>query len=264
VYKFFKKVDITILFRNLNYVDSFVLLTEKMKEVLDIGERPYVVVEGIVDTTTMFKDVEVGFEEEHRIPFILYTGTLNKKYGIEVLLHAFTKLTNENINLIICGKGDSEGLVKQFSRRDYRIKYLGQVKNEDIEKLQRNATILVNPRQNNEIFTKYSFPSKNMEYLLSGRPVVAYKLDGIPDDYDRYFFYVEKNTSDNLVETIDQVLQLSEKERIDFGRGAREYVLREKNCQKAGSKIIDMIRKARNDNSSINRHPNRKKRNAAF
>ena len=38
----------------------------------------------------------------------------------------------------------------------------------------------VNPRQNNEEFTKYSFPSKTMEYLASGVPVVAYKLDGIP------------------------------------------------------------------------------------
>lgn len=105
--------------------------------------------------------------------------------------------------------------------------------------------MLVNPRQNNEEFTKYSFPSKNMEYLLTGRPVIAYKLDGIPDEYDNYFYYVEDDSIDSFTRKIEEVLLMDEETRSEFGDRARSYVLNEKNNIYASKKIIDMIQKSR-------------------
>jgi len=220
-----------------------------MKDQLGIGDRPFIVIEGIVNSENIQKTKGSNLKGEKRNPSIVYTGTLNKKYGIENLLHAFSMIENKNAQLIICGRGDSEGYVKEHSDNDSRVKYLGQLTNEEAEKIQKSATVLVNPRQNNEEFTKYSFPFKNMEYLLSGRPVVAYKLDGIPDEYDRYFFYVEDNSINSLTKTMDKVLNLTEKERTEFGLKAQEFVSKEKNCRKAGEKIVDMLKRASNTNS---------------
>lgn len=47
--------------------------------------------------------------------------------------------------------------------------------------ISKNADVLVNPRQNDDEYTKYSFPSKNIEYLMTGNAVMAYMLDGIPE-----------------------------------------------------------------------------------
>jgi glycosyltransferase involved in cell wall biosynthesis len=66
----------------------------------------------------------------------------------------------------------------------------------------RKADVLVNPRQNDEAYTKYSFPSKNIEYLLSGNPVVAYMLDGVPEEYRKFMSIVPDDGVDSLKDTI--------------------------------------------------------------
>mgnify|MGYP003303651866 CR=1 FL=1 len=43
--------------------------------------------------------------------------------------------------------------------------FTGKIDRSQVLALQRSATVLVNPRRNNEEYTKYSFPSKTMEYL---------------------------------------------------------------------------------------------------
>lgn len=48
-YRLMKKIDIRVFEKNLKYVDSFVLLTEPMKEKLGVGDRSFVVVEGTVN-----------------------------------------------------------------------------------------------------------------------------------------------------------------------------------------------------------------------
>jgi len=241
IYSSLKKIDIQLFEKNSRFVDSFVLLTEQMKEVLDVGERPYVVVEGMVNTNEIENLVAEKNERGTVLKSIVYTGTLNKKFGVVNLVKAFHAINDSNIILQICGRGDSENIIREYATKDKRIQLLGQLSNEEAVNLQRNATILVNPRQNNEEFTKYSFPSKNMEYLLSGKPVIAYKLDGIPNEYEDYFFYVEDNSLESLSTKIVEVLNLSNEQRNEFGKQAKEFVIKKKNNREVTSGIFEMI-----------------------
>lgn len=238
IYKYLKKLDIYFFNKNLEHVDSFVLLTKHMKNMLNIGKKPYVVIEGIVNEN----DIRYhNCEKSNDVKSVVYTGTLNKKFGVINLVKAFYKINDPKIRLDICGKGDSEEVIREYTKIDNRIKYWGQISNEEAVALQLNSELLVNPRQNNEEFTKFSFPSKNMEYLLTGRPVVAYKLDGIPDEYDDFFYYVDNNSIDSLSKKIKEVLLITEEEKKMRGIKAREFVLKEKNSNSASEKIIDMI-----------------------
>lgn len=242
IYNFLKKIDIEIFNKNLKSVDSFVLLTEYMKDRLNVGNRPYIVVEGVVN------EKHDHIEEENKSKksnILLYSGTLNHKFGITNLVKAFHMSKNSKMRLLICGSGDSEEIVRKYALLDKRIEFLGQLTNKEVIKLQKSAAALINPRQNNEEFTKYSFPSKNMEYLLSGRPVIAYKLDGIPDQYDEFFFYVKDNSLESLMKKIEDVMNLSEEERFLIGKRGREFVLSEKNSYIASKRIIELIQKER-------------------
>ncbi|QII82412.1 glycosyltransferase [Jeotgalibaca arthritidis] len=245
IYDRLKKIDIDIFEKNSKFVDSFVLLTEPMKNMLNVGERPYVVVEGAVKIENNNNEEENDDFQSTDNMTVVYTGTLNKKFGVVSLVEAFHNTSIKNTHLKICGRGDSEEIIKSYAAKDERIVFLGQLPNTEAVKLQKRATVLVNPRQNNEEFTKYSFPSKNMEYLLTGRPVIAYKLDGIPDEYDNYFHYVEDDSIDSFTNKIEEILLMDEKNRSDFGNRARSYVLNEKNNISASKKIIDMIQKSR-------------------
>ena len=108
--------------------------------------------------------------------------------------------------------------------------------------MQTEVTVLVNPRQNNEEFTKYSFPSKTMEYLSSGVPVVAYKLDGIPDEYDEYLNYVEDNSAEALANKLIEICEMTQEERNAIGSKGQKFVLENKNAIAQTKRIVEFIR----------------------
>lgn len=236
------------LFRSLNNkkiqkclkrVDNFVLLTEQMKQPLGVGDRAYTVVEGICDPD-LFSQLEAKSNVSGE-KIILYTGTLHEKFGIMNLVEAFMKIEASDYRLIICGGGDSQDKIESAAKKDGRIQFLGYQQKSRITELQGMATVLVNPRQNNEEYTKYSFPSKTMEYMLSGKPVVMYKLDGIPDEYDGYLQYVEGDSVDALKDKLVEICELSQGEREAIGARAKEFVAVNKNRKKQTAKILKLM-----------------------
>ncbi len=216
-------------------VDKFVLLTEHMAERLELN-APFMVMEGIATTT----DVEVGENTDYG-KYILYTGLLNEKFGLCNLAEAFSMIEDESVKLILCGSGDAEEYIAKKQKEDNRIITLGRVDRAEALQLQKGATILVNPRQNNEDFTKFSFPSKNLEYLSSGVPTVAYKLDGIPDDYDDYIIYPADDTPEALRDELVRLLGLTEGERKAMGEKARRFVCENKNKTAQAKRIVEFL-----------------------
>ena len=239
VYKIAKITDRFLINKLMKYVDAFVLLTEPMAEALGVCERSYCVVEGVINANDTL-NFERGLVDRHR-KSILYTGTLNYKYGIGLLMEAFESISDSDYELWICGYGEAEEHIKKSSEVDQRIKWFGAVSREQAISLQQLATVLINPRPTGEEFTKYSFPSKNLEYLLSGRPVIAYKLPGIPDEYDKYMFFIESVTASEMAKTIMYVCELCPDEQSKFGEKARRFVLDNKNNIVQTKRIIDMI-----------------------
>ena len=225
--------------KQLSLFDGFVLLTDHMAERLKI-KVPYVVMEGIAPQPC--EEVGSGdfaFTPEEKT--ILYTGSMNKKYGILVLLEAFSLLRDPTYRLVLCGLGNAEEEIKLAVQKDQRISFMGKVRYQQVLQMQKNATVLVNPRQNNEEFTKYSFPSKTMEYLAAGVPVVAYKLDGIPDEYDEYLQYVPDNSPQALANVLQSICEKTDEERLAIGQKGQNFVLQEKNNVKQVEKILQFI-----------------------
>lgn len=241
IYKIAKKIESFLIERLLQNVDSFVLLTEPMAEALEVNDRPFCVVEGMVDRNDL--NINGRKIDSGPIKSILYTGTLNYKYGIATLLKAFEMIEEKSYELWICGFGEAEAEIARLAETDRRIKWYGTVSREQSIALQRQATVLINPRPPGEEFTKYSFPSKNLEYLVSGRPVIAYKLPGIPADYYEYMFFIDGNTPAEMARKIIEICTLSDEEQNQFGNKARNYVLQNKNNLVQTKKIIDMVKK---------------------
>ncbi len=221
----------------LSYADYFVLLTKHMAEYMQL-KKPYCVMEGIATAANEFDTPTY----DSKIKTVFYAGTLHRKFGVLTLLEAFKQIPYDNYRLVLCGAGDSENDIKEAAANDSRIKFYGQLPRADVLKLQSNATVLVNPRQNNEEFTRYSFPSKNLEYLSSGIPFIAYKLDGIPDEYDDYILYVEDNDVSSLTKKLIEVCQKPAQEREDIGTRNRAFVSRQKNELVQTQKILSFIK----------------------
>lgn len=151
-------------FNNLsnNIAKGYILLTEQMNEVVNLKSKPYVVIEGLID-----KNIIIDDEEKYKEFTIMYAGGLYEKFGVYNLIEAVEQIDNKDIKLKLYGNGELEELLNTKYRNNCKINYGGVLRNQDIVKEEKRATILVNPRFTNEEYTKYSFPSKNMEYMAS-------------------------------------------------------------------------------------------------
>lgn len=198
LYDLFKKYDIKKMDKLSTVVDSFVVLTEPMKSVLKVGERPCAVIEGIVESV---ENNDFPSKKEQSIKNIVYTGKMNFKFGIKELVDAFMQIENDDYRLVLCGDGDAREYVLEKSMIDKRIEYKGQVSHAKAKEWISRADVLVNPRPNNEEYTKYSFPSKNIEYLSSGNPVVAYLLDGMLREYGEFIFTIENGDFSSAIKS---------------------------------------------------------------
>ena len=157
------------------------------------------------------------------------------------MLDAFLKLDDNSVELWFCGSGEMEESIKAAASIDSRIKFLGFQRQEDVWKMQREVSLLVNPRQNTEAFTKYSFPSKTMEYLASGTPVLMYKLDGIPDEYDTYLHYVTGNTVDDLTAAIADIMNTDSLVLEENALRAQQFIMSQKNAVVQAKKILTLL-----------------------
>lgn len=237
--KILRKISNKLVYKYMKRVNRFVLLTEQMKKPLQVGERPYTIVEGICS-----KNFIIPFNiDETKEKIILYTGTLHRQFGIETLVKAFMQISNENYRLWICGSGDYQKEIEDAAKQDKRICFYGYVSKDDAIKYQAQATVLVNPRQNVGEYTKYSFPSKTMEYLLSGKPVVAYKLDGIPDEYDPYINYVVSNTEEALAEKLIEACEDAGGVMAEKARRAQAFVITQKSAKAQANKILSLLKR---------------------
>ena len=220
------------------HADGYILLTEAMNSIVNKKNQPYEIVEGIgsiIDRGTNTSKYEK--------PVILYTGNLDGVFGIESLLKAYLELPKGLAELWIAGGGDMQSQIQALSSQDTGIKFLGYCTKEEVLEMQANARILANPRSGKEEYAKYSFPSKTMEYLASGKPVAMNRLPGLPREYEEYLFFFKDESSQGMAETLQQIFALSledlkerEQRQLDF--------IRNKKCGAAQARKIIKLKES--------------------
>lgn len=215
--------------------DGYIYLTEAMKDVIN-PKAPYTVVEGIANVHLAPPEIT----EKTTPPAIMYAGGLNEKYGLKNIIEAFLRLRSE-AQLWIYGAGDYEPDVVDYSKKNNKILFFGQRPHSEVLAAERKATLLINARNVNDEFTKYSFPSKTIEYMASGTPLLTTRLAGIPEEYFAHCYSIENNSIESLREMMESVIGDARK-NMEIGAEAQSYIAREKSpCQQA-SKIIEFIR----------------------
>lgn len=219
-------------------IDQYILLTEHMAEKLPTKGKAWTVVEGIFDD---YSDLPFIKSKKSEKKSILYTGTLARRYGILTLIDAFGLIRNENYELIICGDGDAKTEIAAAAKKDNRIMFKGAIDRPVVLEMQKEASLLINPRMPEGEFTKFSFPSKTMEYLASGTPALLFRLPGIPGEYYQYCFTPDEYSARGLAKKVVEVLRLSSTELEKKGQDAREFILNNKNPKVQCKKIFDLI-----------------------
>lgn len=225
----------------IRHCTGYVLLTEAMNDYLNHKGKPYVILEGHADITMGQRIPAMEKKTEPRVCF--YAGGVSKQYGLGNLVEGFRKADLPNARLHIYGPGDYVEELQQIAAEDVRIFYGGMLLNTQIVEKEQEATLLVNPRPTDEEYVKYSFPSKTMEYMASGTPVLTTVLPGMPKEYHPYVYLLEEETAEGIARKLKEVLAHSDEELFRKGSAARDFVLQQKNNVIQAQKILEMLSK---------------------
>lgn len=219
-----------------NLVDGYVLLAPDMRKRLPVDDKPWLHMEGIYNPEA--DNVVVNKTEEK---VILYTGNICERYGILNLLNAFEKIENPNYRLWIRGNGDTLDEIKRRMGQDSRIVYFDRMSKSELMKLQKKATVLVNPVLTSQEFTRFFFPSKTLEYLASGTPTLMAPLKCMPKEYEQHLYYFKDESTDGIARRIVEICEKSEDELDEFGKKSSEFIQKFKTPQPQVQKIISFL-----------------------
>lgn len=247
IQRFLKKVDWNIIRRFMKQIDRYILISKYMADYLQLEEKKWIVIEGMIDKSKVLK-AQDSIKDEKII--CLYMGTLKKIYKIEEFMKSFVEANIENAELHIYGNGESKFEVINLCNKYSNLKYGGYVSSDEAFQIMKRATLLVNPRFSNEEYTKYSCPSKIFEYMASGTPLLTTKLAGIPDEYFNHLYVFENEDYESMKKTISDVLSKTRVELNSKGKQAREFIISEKNNIVQAKKILRFIGVSENDQSN--------------
>lgn len=229
-----------VFMKTVGLFQAYCYLTSAM---IMIGEnKPYCIIEGMVPCETI---PEISSDLSKK-KVVLYAGGLYEKFGINNLVKAASEITDVEFELQLYGEGSSVDYINEVNRYNPNIVYMGVTSVEKIKEAERNATLLVNPRPCDEEYTKYSFPSKTLEYMSSGRPILTTKLKGIPEEYYEYLYTINDNEVETIKRALTEILCLPECELEQKGKSALNFVCEYKNAHTQAAKMIHMVEEFRN------------------
>lgn len=204
--------------------DAYILVTEYMNDVVNKDKkRPYIVIEGLTDVYL----IDDKSYNKYSNKVCMYAGGLYEKYGVKALIEAILLIEIDDLELHLYGSGELEDYIKNINNK--KIVYKGVATNDKIIEEERKVTLLINPRFTGEDYTKYSFPSKNIEYMSSGTPVLTTRLAGIPEEYYKYIYCFEGENIEDYANKITKILHKDNEELTTKGEKAKEFVLKNKN-----------------------------------
>lgn len=219
--------------------DKYVLLTEQMNEKVNPYGKPYIVMEALCDNSLSTK-IEDNIKKNHPRT-VIYAGGIHEKYGLKMLAEGFIEANVKDAKLVYYGSGPYVEEYKTLCAKNPNLEYRGVATNDVVMTEELKATLLVNPRFTTEELTKYSFPSKNMEYMASGTPLLTTKLPGMPEEYNKYVFLFKEETVEGYADAIRLALAHSEAELNVIGCKARQFVLQNKNNVVQGNRVLDLL-----------------------
>ncbi len=225
--------------RVLAKFDGYVLLTEAMNARVNPKGKPFLVAEGQADASMAANENRLA--DKHPQKVCLYAGMLHEEYGVLTLAKAFSLVSDLEARLVFYGQGNAEQALCEIAQADQRIELCGVAANDAVVQAELKATLLINPRPTGEAFTAYSFPSKNLEYMASGTPVLTTKLSGMPREYDAYVYLFSDESVEGMASTLTRVLAEPQNALHARGLAAKAFVLEQKSNTVQAKRLVAFL-----------------------
>lgn len=204
----------------------------------DLGSRqPWIKIDGGV-SDDWGAGMAVG---EVRPKTVLYAGTPAYVSGARLLLDAFARIEDPDMRLVFAGRGGLEVEVRAAAARDPRISLLGFMPRTEMQQALASATVLVNPRLSEEHENRHNFPSKILDYLASGRPVITTLAGDLDPAFSEVAIPLRDETPEALAALLQQVCALPESVLAAIGARGRGFVFDKRRWAQQAAEVYRFI-----------------------
>ena len=225
--------------KDLKKYDAYLLLTEEMNAIVNPHGQPHIVLEGHCDGNMESTPNILADKVSPKVA--IYAGGIHREFGIERMVNAFLKGHFEGWELHIYGDGNYQNDLRAVAEAHDCVKYFGVQPNKLVVEKQLMASLLLNPRLTDAEYVKYSFPSKTMECMVSGTPLLTTKLPGMPCDYYPYVYFFEDESEEGMLQAFREVLAKTPEQLHADGMRAKAFVIEHKTNFMQAKKLIDFI-----------------------
>ena len=232
------KIDLFFSRKYRRGVDGFVELSPYMNPYANVDNKPFVIMDGLCDLK-LLDEVEAKQEVEGK--YIMYAGKVSVTFGVDKLVAAFLSAGLQDYSLVICGDGDYAPELKQIAEKNPRVAFVGAVPHDAVVAMEKGATLLVEPRPSDTLIAKMSFPSKIIEYMASGTPVLVTNIPSFEEVYGKYQFRINDESVEGISKALTETLSLPEVSLKEIGRNAREFVLQNKTIKRQCERVLRLI-----------------------
>ena len=236
-----KSAAVNVSKSSVKTCDAYLLLTEAMNEIVNPKQKPYIVIEGHSDIS--MKDRDNKLENKTVDKTIMYAGGTHKEFGIALLVDAFLEINNPEWTLHIYGDGNYQNELRKISSEHRNVIYHGMKPNAEIVDAQIRSWLMVNPRITNAEYVKYSFPSKTLECMASGTPLLTTRLAGMPKEYYPFVYLFDEESFDGFKRVLNDVFSISAEDLHEKGLRAKDFALNQKNNVKQAEAFYSFIKR---------------------
>jgi len=205
-----KKLYAKLQLKAIRNGDVVIGLSNQLQQYLKPSQK-FILMEGGIDPEVMGayatqSSMNTWKQQADGKPVLVYSGLLNEVAGIQMLLESLKSL-KEDFVLYITGRGEWQQKVEDVAKQDARVHYLGLLEEKDYLQVLVAADVLINPRNMHLPENKYNFPSKIMDYLATGKPILSTKFSG----YEKFTGVIEFCDADagSLAQALQSMLKHS-------------------------------------------------------
>lgn len=223
-----------LILKQYEKYDGYFCLSEGLNKLANVHNKPSYLFFGFAEETpTQLRPLKE--------PYFFTCGALYKRYGIINLIEAFLKLKTNN-QLLIAGHGPLIKEIKEYEKKDKRIRYLGLLSRGDILKYEEHALLNINARIYDPSLDQYSLPSKVLEYLASGAPLLSTVHTALMNEYKDEVMWVKDDREIGLTRALNKFLQSDYTKLKEKALKAKEKVLNDNSLKTQGEKIYSFLK----------------------
>jgi glycosyltransferase involved in cell wall biosynthesis len=196
--------------------DGFFTLTPALNDLFNPKKKPSLTIAGLAEKRDSFS--------KYARPYFFFSGALYSRYGIDALLKAFFEI-KADIDLLIAGHGDDEALIQELANKNKKLKFLGTLSQEELYKYQAGAFANINPRPFDEDMDAYALPSKMIEYLGSGSPIISTLNQSLFNLFGDLIYWAGSGSELELKVAMERFIKMKEDDRVTMGKKAQAKAL---------------------------------------